>query len=131
MTQVNIYAMDAIVNELANGKTISDALKAVFTKRVVRINYTEEKFDVPVTMLGMSSRSTNALLRNGIHTIVDLANYSTESSIRKIRGCGKDALTEIMETILNYAWKNMTEKEKVAFLMNTVNLNEYNLRDDI
>lgn len=131
MTQVNIYAMDAIVNELANGKTISEALKRVFTKRTVQIRYTDAKFDVPVTSLGMSRRSTNVLMRNGVHTITDLANYSAERTVRDLRGCGKDSLTEIMETILNYAWEHMTEKEKIAFLMNTVNLNEYNLRDDI
>jgi DNA-directed RNA polymerase alpha subunit len=123
--------MDAIVNELANGKTISDALKAVFTKRTVQIRYTDAKFDVPVTSLGMSRRATNVLMRNGVHTITELANYSMELSVRNLRGCGKDSLTEIMETVLNYAWDHMTEKEKIAFLMNTVNLNEYNLRDDI
>lgn len=131
MTNTNIYAMDVIVNELANGKTISEALKRVFTKRTVQIRYTDDKFDVPVTSLGMSRRSTNVLMRNGIHTITELANYSTEVSVRNLRGCGKDSLTEVMETILNYAWEHMTEKEKVAFLMNTVNLNEAYLRDDI
>mgnify|MGYP003304571900 CR=1 FL=1 len=131
MTQVNIYAMDAIVNELANGKTISEALKRVFTKRTVQIRYTDAKFDVPVTTLGMSRRATNVLMRNGIHTITDLANYSAEDSVRNLRGCGKDSMTEVMETVLNYAWDHMTEKEKIAFLMNTVNLNEYNMRDDI
>ena len=131
MTNTNIYAMDAVVNELANGKTISEALKRVFTKRTVQIRYTDDKFDVPVTSLGMSRRSTNVLMRNGIHTITELANYSAEESVRNLRGGGKDSLTEVMETILNYAWEHMTEKEKIAFLMNTVNLNEAYLRDDI
>lgn len=130
MTNTNIYAMDAIVNELANGKTISEALKKVFTKRTVQIRYTDEKFNVPVTSLGMSRRSTNVLMRNGIHTITDLANYSVEENIRSLRGGGKDTLTEIMETILNYTWEHMTEKERVAFLVHTVQLNEYHLRDD-
>jgi DNA-directed RNA polymerase alpha subunit len=121
--------MDAIVNELANGKTISDALKAVFSKRTVQIRYTDAKFDVPVTTLGMSRRSTNALMRNGVHTITDLTNYSMNNGIQSLRGCGKDSMTEIMETILNYAWEHMTEKEKIAFLMNTVNMNERNLKD--
>lgn len=131
MTQVNVYALDAIVNELANGKTISEALKRVFTKRTVQIRYTDSKFDVPVTTLGMSRRSTNILMRNGIHTITELANYSTEACVRDLRGCGKDSMTEIMETVLNYAWEHMTEKEKIAFLVHTVHLNEYHLRDDI
>lgn len=131
MTNVNIYAMDAIVNELANGKTISDALKRVFTKRTVQIRYTDSKFDVPVTTLGMSRRSTNVLMRSGIRTITDLANHSAEEGIRNLRGGGKDTITEIMETVLNYAWEHMTENEKIAFLVHTVHLNEYHLRDDI
>lgn len=129
MTQVNIYAMDAIVNELANGKTISGALKAVFSKRTVQIRYTDAKFDVPVTTLGMSRRATNVLMRNGIRTITELADYSAELPISNLRGGGKDTVTEIMETVLDYAWEHMTEREKVAFLMNTVNLNEHNLKD--
>lgn len=131
MTNTNIYAMDAIVNELAKGKTISGAMKAVFTKRTVQIRYTDEKFNVPVTSLKMSRRATNVLMRSGIHTITDLANYSAEESIKSLRGGGKDTLTEIMETILDYTWDHMTEKEKVAFLVHTVQLNEYHLRDDI
>lgn len=129
MTLVNIYAMDAIVNELANGKTISEALKAVFTKRTVQIRYTDAKFNVAITTLGMSNRATNALMRNGVRTIADIANYSMNNDVRNLRGCGKDSMVEIMETILNYAWDHMTEKEKVAFLMNTVNLNEYYMKD--
>ena len=129
MKQVNIYAMDAIVNELANGKTISDALKAVFDKRTVQICYNDADFNIPVAALGMSRRTTNSLMRNGIHTIADLANYSMNDGIQNIRGCGKDSITEIMETILNYVWDHMTEKEKVKFLIDTVNLNEYHLKN--
>lgn len=124
MTQVNIYAMDAIVNELANGKTISDALKTVFTKRKVRVPYNAKTFDVSVESLHMSRRTTNVLMRNKMHTLGHVVKYCENESIRSLKGAGRDTIVETMETILNYAWDHMTEEERVEFLIDTVNLNE-------
>ena len=69
MTQVNIYAMDAIVNELANGKTISEALKRVYSKRNVNILYNSQWLNVEIQDLNMSNRATNAILRNRLRTL--------------------------------------------------------------
>jgi DNA-directed RNA polymerase alpha subunit len=124
MTNTNIYAMDAIVNELANGKTISDALKTVFTKRKVRIPHNAKTFDVPVESLHMSRRTTNVLMRNKMYTLGHVVKYCENESIRSFRGAGKEVVVETMETILNYAWDHMTEAERVEFFIDTVNLNE-------
>lgn len=131
MTQVNINAMDAIVNELANGKTFSEALKAVYNKRNVQIPYKDEWLEVEIQELNMSNRATNTILRNRIRTLSDLVKRNETNPIKSLRGCGKDICTEVFETILNYCWNCMDEKEKVEFLMDTVERNDIFLKETV
>lgn len=126
MTQAHINTMDTIVTELANGKTISEALKTVYDKRTVQISFTDELFEVDIQGLGMSNRATNALLRNHIRTINDVINSNKVKPIKDWRGCGKDVCTEVLETILNYYWEHATTEQQVDFLINTVVVNEFN-----
>lgn len=127
MTQAHIDTMDTIVNELANGKTISEALKTVYGKRKVQLPFTDELFEVDIQELKMSNRTTNALLRNHIRTINDIINSNKIKPIKEWRGCGKDVCTETFETILNYYWEHVTTEEQTDFLINTVVGNECNL----
>ena len=128
MTQVNIYAMDAIVNELANGKTISEALKRVYSKRNVNILYNSQWLNVEIQDLNMSNRATNAILRNRLRTLNEVVECNEEKPIKSLRGCGKDVCTELFETILNYCWNCMNEKEREAFLIDTVERNHIFLK---
>ena len=128
MTQAHIDTMDTIVNELANGKTISEALKAVYSKRNVQLIFTEDLFDVDIQDLNMYNRATNTLLRNHARTLNDVINNNELNAIKNWRGCGKDVCTETLETILNYYWKHISAEQQAEFLIDTVLRNECNLR---
>lgn len=124
MTQKNIDRMDIIVNELAAGKTISDALKTVYSKRNVVLPYNEELLSAGVEKLGMSLRTTNALRRSRIKTLNDVVNYCKKQKITTVKTFGHSSGVELFETILNYLWDRMNVKERTDFLIDTVERNE-------
>lgn len=127
MTQRNIDAMDAIVNKLAEGKKFSDALKTVYSKRKVRVPYNDVNLGAHVTSLGMSMRTTNALLRAKLNTVGDVISFCNKEKLTDLSSMGKASGVEVLETILNYCWDNMSEDSKEQFLINTVELNECHL----
>lgn len=120
--------IDAIINELATGKGLSKALSAVYSKRKVSIPYNTELFDVDVRELGMSNRTTNALMRTKLTTINKLLAFIEEHKLTDIRNLGVTSAEELMETILDYAWDNMTTSEKADFLIDIVVRNERYLK---
>ena len=126
MTQTNINTMDTIVNKLAEGKTIADALKEVYSKRKVQIPCAEVNMDADVTSLGLSMRTTNALLRAKLNTIGDVVAFCRKDKITNIPGMGRTSGVELFETLLNYCWDNMSEDGKENFLINAVELNSEN-----
>lgn len=128
MTQRNIDIMDAIVDKMIEGETLSQALKSVYRKRQVLIPYNEEIFGVSLMDLKMSCRTTNALLRTGLRTLGDVVNYCKTHKIIDISNLGKSSGIEVFETILDYCWAHMTIKERTTFLMDTVERNTLNIR---
>lgn len=128
MTQTNINTMDIIANELVAGKKISEALKIVYNKRNVVIPCNDELLATDITKLHMSMRTTNSLLRGGIKTIADVANYCAKDKITTVRTFGTASGIELFETILNYMWDHMSKKERVDFLIDVVERNENNLK---
>ena len=128
MTTININAMNSIVDELAAGKTISDALSAVYYQRNVRIPFNTDEFDVSLFALNMSHRTRNAIMRNRVRTINDAVRMNEVTPIKEFRGCGKDICTELFESILNYCWDHMSEDEKLNFLIDVVESNSAYLK---
>lgn len=128
MTQTNNNAMNLIVNELTSGKKISEALKAVYTKRSIRLPYNERMLSVDITELNMSMRTTNALRRAGMKTLLDAIKYCQKEKITSIKTLGAHSGIEVFETILDYMWDRMSSDEKAAFLINVVESNKNNLR---
>lgn len=131
MTQTNINTMDLIVSKMARGKTLSKALHDVYTKRNVAIPYHEEWLECNLTSLKMSMRTTQALLRNKMTTINDVVNYTKENKITKLLTLGRISAIELFESILDYCWNHMSQKEKDRFLIDTVERNSENLRAEI
>ena len=131
MTQRNIYVMDVIVSKIAEGASFSKATKLVYNKRSVCIPYNEGYFEAPLVDLGMTSRSTNALLRARLRTLGDVIEFCVDKKITEITNLGKSSGVEVFETILDYAWDRMTEKEKELFLIDTVERNSGNIRSEI
>lgn len=131
MTQKNIDVMDIIVDKMAGGAKLSKALETVYEKRRVCIPYKEENFDVLVLDLGMSNRTTNALMRARLKTLGDIINFCKGNKITEAAALGKSSGTEIFETILDYSWDCMNEKERVSFLIDTVERNSKYIRAGI
>lgn len=131
MTQKNIDVMDIIVSKMAEGASISKALKLVYRQRNVRIPYNDSDFDVSVMDLGLSSRATNALLRTKLKNLGDVIEFCNENKITDIINLGKNSGIEIFETILDYRWKHMSHSERTSFLIDTVERNQDYIREEI
>ena len=131
MTQANINLMDIVVDQLAEGKTISKALKKIYSKRKVVIPYNEDIFDVDVTKLKMSIRTKNVLLHFGIKTLKNAVDVCCGRGETNIKNLGKSAGVELFETILDYCWGHMSEKEKTEFLIDTIERNVDNVKSEL
>lgn len=131
MTQKNIDIMDRIVDEMVAGKKLSKALETVYEKRKVSIPFKDGIFAQKISVLGLSNRSYNALMRAKLHTIDDIIKYRQHSSFTNIRFCGANSAIEIIEAIVDYAWSYLSKKERTAFLIETVEANENNLRAEL
>ena len=128
MTQREIDTMDVIVNKMLEGAKLSQALKEVYTKRNVLIPYNKEDFNISLMDLGMSCRSTNALLRAGLRTLGDVVDYCKARKITDIANLGRNSGVEIFETILDCCWKRMSASERMDFLVDTVERNSIYMR---
>ena len=131
MTQKNIDVMDIIVSKMAEGDTLSKALKRVYNKRQVVIPYNEENFNESVMKLDMSGRTTNTLLRAKLRTIGDVVRFCEDQKITKVTNMGVNSGIEVFESILDYCWNHMGQKERVSFLIDTVERNSDNIREGI
>ena len=131
MTATQINTLDLIVSKMAHGKTFSKALQDVYTKRNVAIPYEEEWLDCKLTALNMSSRTTNALLRNKFTTIRDVVNFTATNKISSLATFGRVSGIELFEAILDYCWKQMPQEKKDRFIIDVVIRNSDNLRSEI
>jgi hypothetical protein len=64
-------------------------------------------------------------------TLNDVTNYIERQNLNTVPGLGTLSIKEIMETILNYCWDHMSEKQKENFLIDTVLRNNNNLRANL
>ena len=131
MTQKNIDVMSIIVDNMSKGDKLSVALQKVYSKRNVCIPYCEDDFDVLVTSIGLSSRATRALMRTKLTTLGDVIKYCNEHKITDIVNLGKNSGIEIFEAILDYCWEHMSKDDRVSFLIDTVERNSNNIREEI
>ena len=123
MTQLNINVMDSIVNNLAAGKTISAALKAVYKTRNVAIPFDDKFKNVSIDKLDISAPVRNTLKRAYLYTIGDIMKFGENIGIQRIKGMGVTKGMQMMESILNYAWDHMSMNERTEFLIDTVERN--------
>lgn len=131
MTQKNIDIMDIIVDRIAEGKKLSEALKTVYVKRSVQIPNFDSMLDKDVRELKMSMRTTNALMRAKLDTIGKVAEFCNCQKITDAKSVGVSMGTELFETILDWCWRHMTTREKTAFLIDTVERNSENIRAEL
>lgn len=131
MTQRNIDTMDIIVNQLAEGKSLSKALSYVYTKRNVAIPYMEDAPDEHILNLGLSTRTANALMRAHLKTIKEVIEYCSNNKVTKIQSIGVNSCTELLETILDFYWNKMDNDKRVSFLIDVVERNQNYIREEI
>lgn len=131
MEQKNVAIMGTIVDKLAEGKTLSEAMKEVYTKRTVAIPYSEGWLDCSVLDLGLSMRTAGALMRHRVRTIRDVVNYTKKRKITNIQSLGVVSGIELFEKILDYCWGQMTAEEQVSFLVDTVNNNSEYIKSEL
>lgn len=131
MTTTNLNTLDLIVTKMAHGKTLSEAMHEVYTKRWVRIPYHDEWLNCEIKSLNMSMRTTSALLRNKMETINDVVEYTKKSKITNLQTFGRVSAIELFECILDYCWKHMSRDEKTTFLIDTVERNSEYLKAEI
>lgn len=123
--------IDSIVNEMENGKKISEALGTVFYKRNVVIPCYDKIADVEITSMNLSAKITNALLRAKLNTINDIAEYVETQSFAKVPNFGRGSGICLLETILDVAWDVMDDYERAEFLLDTVERNIGNIRKEL
>lgn len=131
MTQKNIDVMDIIVSKMVEGATLSKALKLVYTTRNVAIPHKEDIYAVAVTDLPMSNRTVNTLMRGRLRTIGDVVEFCKHQKITEVANFGKSSGIELFEAILDYCWSHMSHDERVSFLIDTVERNSDNIREEI
>lgn len=131
MTDRNIEIMDRIVDEMVAGKTLSAALKDVYSKRNVAIPYNEEWLNIAVDKLNMSKRAAYLLMRNKMLTLSEVVQYCTKQKITTARSLGVGSGVEIFETILDYLWNQMDNQKRTEFLIDVVERNEENIREEL
>ena len=131
MTERNVEIMDIIVSKMAEGMKISEALKSVYIRRNVFIPYSDRDFDVSVMSLGMSTRTSNALMRAKLKTIGDVVGFCNKHRITEILNLGRNSGIELFETILNHSWAHMNDDERLLFLVDTVERNQNYIREEI
>lgn len=131
MTNRNINTMDFIVDKLAEGNTISQALKCTYEKRYVQIPFNEKSMSVYVTDLDLSNRTINALLRTKLRTLKDVIEYCNDKKITSIKNLGVNSGVELFEVILDWCWEHLDKTEKKDFLIQTVVINDFNLKTEL
>ena len=131
MTERNIEIMDIIVDKMAMGKKLSEALKDVYTQRKVRIPFNDKDLNVPVDKVGMSKRTSFALMRGKMLTLSDVVAYCEKQKITTVNLLGRMAGVEAFETILDYLWSKMPKSERAEFLMDVIEMNEEYLREEL
>lgn len=60
----------------------------------------------PIDVLNLSLRSYNSLRRAGIDTVAELSEVRQNNTLRKVRGLGLRAVTEIEEALDRYMSEN-------------------------
>lgn len=93
----------------------------------ISIPLTRTFCDKSIDELDLSVRSLNGLKRNGAMTIRELTDViMSDSGLSNVRNLGKKSISEIKTKLLNLAYKDLNDKERLEFWHKFLELN-YNL----
>ncbi len=126
-----VETANLIANKMIEGKKLSEALSLVYTKRELVVPCDEGILSIKIPDLMMSNRATNALMRAGLSTIGKLVNYCERQKLTDIRLLGKGSAIEVLETILDYCWGQLSTSDRAEFLLDIAEQNKHNLRTEL
>jgi hypothetical protein len=81
--------------------------------------------------IDLSSRAVRALVRTKLMTLNDVVEFCKTQKLTSITNMGVSTAIEVFECILDYCWKHMSHDERVSFLIDTVERNSDNIREEI
>ncbi len=115
------------VNELIEAverEGLAVTLADVFGRRVsVSVPYSEQAFRVELDALDLSVRAINSLKRCGIFTLGGAAEAIMNGALPKIRNLGKKTENEIKTGILEFAYGQLSLREKKQFFLDLIEKN--------
>ena len=118
---------DAIVSEIYDAVSnhgLAQTLYALFGNSVsIKMAYSKKCCETIIEALSFSVRSYNALKRNGMNTVGSVIDALGDNKLLEIRNLGKKSFIEIQVKILEYGYSNLSEMEKKAFILDTVQRN--------
>lgn len=124
-------AEDRILEELAkdSNRSISKALKKLYTKRKVVFPVYNHIMMMPISVLDLSTRPMNGLYIANIKTIGDIIElHDRNKRLTDLRRLGETSAIEIFEKMLDYIFLNLTTHDKALLISNFVQDNEKYLR---
>ena len=90
----------------------------------ISIPLTRTFCDKSIDELDLSVRSLNGLKRNGAMTIRELTDViMSDSGLSNVRNLGKKSVSEIKTKLLNLAYKDLNDKERLEFWHKFLELN--------
>lgn len=110
--------------KIVNETDIITALYSVFGVSVsVSVPFSKKSCETGVEALDFSVRASNAMKRVGIFTIGQVIDMVADDGLLRIRNLGKKTQNEIKTRILAFGYDNMSEKDKLRFLVDTIERN--------
>lgn len=112
--------IDAIIAELSNSHTISEAFATVGITHI-SIPFTYKDMDFNVLEMPIDLRTKNALKRNHLNTIGDILRYVEHgNTLKDVRGLGRVSIKPLMNSILDFLWDCLNIEEQAAMLLANV-----------
>lgn len=118
---------DTVARELYT--SISDngfveTLAVVFGKNIsVKIPFYAKSCKTELKDINFSVRASNALNRCKIFTIGELITLIQTEDLSSIKNLGKKSINEIRTKLLAFGYERLSEKDKLEFLKDLIDLN--------
>lgn len=113
-------AADVLVRTAA-GCGLAATLRTVFGKQVsVSVPMSSRTCAAPIDELCLGTRADNALRRERVMTLGQLADLATGDQLKLIRNMGVKSISEIKTKLLTYTYDQLDEREQRAFFLRLI-----------
>lgn len=116
----NEKAADILMRSAA-GNGLVFTLRTVFGKQVsVSVPMSSRTCAAPIDELRLGTRADNALRRERVTTLGQLADLATGDQLKLIRNMGIKSISEIKTKLLTYTYDQLDEREQRAFFLRLI-----------